>query len=204
LVKLLLDPPNLLLMDEPTTHLDMPSIDALIQALEQYEGTLVFISHDVHFIRALAKTVLHIDAGRLTPYAGGYDYYLEKSRATDEREALVAANPVYGNGVAVKAEAAFSGSGRKSTEQTRAEAEARNALAKGRREREERLKSLEREIATLEGRQQSLSAELEEEATYQQPGRPMELNRELTAVTDRLARLTREWEGAAALAEARA
>src|SRR5438132_123778 len=51
LVRLLLDPPNLILMDEPTTHLDIPSIDALIGALEQYEGTVIFISHDVHFIR---------------------------------------------------------------------------------------------------------------------------------------------------------
>jgi ATPase subunit of ABC transporter with duplicated ATPase domains len=54
-VKLLLDPPNLLLMDEPTTHLDMSSIDALLYALDQFEGTLVFISHDVYFIRALAQ-----------------------------------------------------------------------------------------------------------------------------------------------------
>ncbi len=76
-------------------------------------------------------------------------------------------------------------------------------MAKGRREREERIKGLEREIATLEGRQQSLSAQLEEEGTYQQSGRPQELNRELTAVTDRLARLTREWEAAAALVEAK-
>ena len=74
LVKLLLDPPNLLLMDEPTTHLDVGSIDALIGALQQYEGTLIFISHDVHFIRAMAKTVLHISAGLLTPYAGDYQY----------------------------------------------------------------------------------------------------------------------------------
>ena len=210
LVKLLLDPPNLLLMDEPTTHLDMASIDALIQALEQYEGTLVFISHDVHFIRALAQKVLHIDAGRLTPYAGGYDYYLEKSRATDEREALVAGNPLtngaipFPNGApqpATAAEGAFPGSARKSKEQKRAEADARNALSKGRRDREERVRGLEREIATLEGRQQRLSAELEEESTYQQPGRPFELNRELTSVTDLLVRLNREWESIASVAE---
>ena len=62
LVKLLLDPPNLLLMDEPTTHLDVGSIDALIGALKQYHGTLIFISHDVHFIRAIATSVLHITA----------------------------------------------------------------------------------------------------------------------------------------------
>ena len=90
LVKLLLDPPNLLLMDEPTTHLDIGSIDALLGALSQYEGTLIFISHDVYFIRAIAKTVLHINAGQLTPYAGDYDYYLEKSRATSAREGVIA------------------------------------------------------------------------------------------------------------------
>src|SRR5438477_1109976 len=88
LVRLLLDPPNLLLMDEPTTHLDVGSIDALVGALTQYEGTLIFISHDVYFIRAVAKTVLHINAGKLTPYAGDYDYYLDKSRATSARAAL--------------------------------------------------------------------------------------------------------------------
>jgi ATP-binding cassette subfamily F protein 3 len=87
-VKLLLDPPNLLLMDEPTTHLDIGSIDALVGALAQYEGTLIFISHDVYFIRAVAKSVLHISAGVLTPYAGDYDYYLDKSRATSARAAL--------------------------------------------------------------------------------------------------------------------
>ena len=70
LVKLLLNPPNLLLMDEPTTHLDMPSIDALVGALDQYEGTLIFISHDVHFIRALAKKVLHIDTGQTDALCG--------------------------------------------------------------------------------------------------------------------------------------
>jgi ATP-binding cassette subfamily F protein 3 len=201
LVKLLLDPPNLLLMDEPTTHLDMASIDALIQALTQYEGTLVFISHDVHFIRSLATKVLHIDSGRLTPYAGGYDYYLEKSRATDEREALTVGNAPAAARPASHA-APQAPSARKSKEQKRAEAEARNAVARARRDREERVRQIEREIGTLEARQRTLAAELEAETTYQKAGRPQELNRELSAVSDLLARLTAEWEAAAALAGA--
>ena len=88
LVKFLVNPPNLLLMDEPTTHLDLMSVEALSQALKRYEGTLVFISHDVHFIRALAEKTLHINHGTLTPYAGGYDYYLEKSGILDEQNAM--------------------------------------------------------------------------------------------------------------------
>src|SRR6185369_15722048 len=90
LVKLLLDPPNLLLMDEPTTHLDMSSIDALAYALDQFEGTLIFISHDVYFIRALANHVVHVNAGQLTHYPGGYQYYLDKSKAASERAGLTA------------------------------------------------------------------------------------------------------------------
>lgn len=86
LVKFLVDPPNLLLMDEPTTHLDLLSVEALSQALKHYEGTLVFISHDVHFIRSLAEKTLHVAHGTVTPYAGGYDYYLEKSGILDDEK----------------------------------------------------------------------------------------------------------------------
>lgn len=88
LVKFLVNPPNLLLMDEPTTHLDLMSVEALSQALKRYEGTLVFISHDVHFIRSLAEKTLHINRGVVTPYAGGYDYYLEKSGLLNEQNAM--------------------------------------------------------------------------------------------------------------------
>lgn len=90
LVKFLVDPPNLLLMDEPTTHLDINSIDALVQGLKNYTGTLVFISHDVHFIRQLAETTLHINNGAVTRYTGGYDYFLEKSGLDDDRAAVTA------------------------------------------------------------------------------------------------------------------
>jgi ATP-binding cassette subfamily F protein 3 len=92
LVKFLVDPPNLLLMDEPTTHLDIHTVESLTLALERYEGTLVFISHDVHFIRHLATKVLHVNAGQVTPYIGGYEYFLEKTgTADDARAALTAA-----------------------------------------------------------------------------------------------------------------
>ena len=91
LVKFLVDPPNLLLMDEPTTHLDIHTVESLTLALERYEGTLVFISHDVHFIKQLANKVLHVNGGKVTPYTGGYDYFLEKTGGmVDERAALTA------------------------------------------------------------------------------------------------------------------
>lgn len=94
LIKFLVDPPNLLLMDEPTTHLDIQTVESLTLALERYEGTLVFISHDVHFIRKLATKVLHVNAGQIIPYVGGYDYFLEKTGSLlDERAALTAAAP---------------------------------------------------------------------------------------------------------------
>ena len=91
LVKFLVDPPNLLLMDEPTTHLDIHTVESLTLALERYEGTLVFISHDVHFIRHLATKVLHVSAGQIAPYVGGYDYFLEKTGATDDARAALTA-----------------------------------------------------------------------------------------------------------------
>jgi ATP-binding cassette subfamily F protein 3 len=206
LVKLLLDPPNLLLMDEPTTHLDVGSIDALVGALSQYEGTLIFISHDVYFIRAIAKTVLHINAGKLTRYAGDYDYYLDKSKAVSARAALTSGNGELHNAQpssASRVEAAKQNKPgmRESREERRAAAEQRKAEAKAKREHEKRMHDLEVRILTLEGRQKELTAELEKPETYNAGGAAMQLNRELLAVTEELARATREWEGASAVAD---
>src|SRR3989449_10419971 len=101
LVNLLLAPPNLLLMDEPTTHLDMSSIDALAFALDQFEGTLIFISHDVYFIRALANHVVHVNAGQFTHYPGGYQYYLDKTQAQSARAALTSPGRDVWNGIPI-------------------------------------------------------------------------------------------------------
>jgi len=84
LVKLLLDPPNVLLLDEPTTHLDMASVDALVEALRDFAGTICCISHDLYFLNALADHVLHIEAGRLSWYPGNYEYF--KRRQAQWRE----------------------------------------------------------------------------------------------------------------------
>ncbi|HEY2713815.1 MAG TPA: ABC-F family ATP-binding cassette domain-containing protein [Chthoniobacterales bacterium] len=201
LVRLLLDPPNLLLMDEPTTHLDVGSIDALLGALSQYEGTLIFISHDVYFIRAIAKTVLHINAGKLTPYAGDYDYYLEKSKAVSARAALTSGNGELHNAQPLR-EASLEPAKpnkpglREAREERRAIAEQRKAEAKAQREHEKRVQDLEMQILTLEGRQKELTAELEKPETYNAGGPAILLNRELMAVTEDLARLTQEWEAA--------
>jgi ATP-binding cassette subfamily F protein 3 len=75
LVKLLLDPPNVLLLDEPTTHLDIPSVQALIAALQEFEGTICAISHDLYFINSLADHIAHVENGKATLYPGNYEYF---------------------------------------------------------------------------------------------------------------------------------
>jgi len=204
LVKLLLDPPNLLLMDEPTTHLDMSSIDALVYALSQFEGTLIFISHDVYFIRAMAKHVVHVNAGRLTHYSGDYQYYLDKTKASSARAALTSSGSDFGGASSRNpdndsgsrtAPSADNGLNRK--QQKRQEAEQRQARSRERKAQQHLVHQLEKEIQALEARQTELTAELEKPETYEKGGRAQEINRELVDVQHRLATLTPEWEAAA-------
>jgi len=78
LAKLLINPPNFLLLDEPTTHLDVDAVEALVRALVDYQGTLVFISHDIYFVRSVANVVYEVKNGRIRKFPGGFDYYFEK------------------------------------------------------------------------------------------------------------------------------
>jgi ATP-binding cassette subfamily F protein 3 len=190
LVKLLLDPPNLLLMDEPTTHLDLASVDALIVALKQYQGTLVFISHDVHFIRALSTHVVRVEAGTLRHFGGGYQYYLDKT-AQSARAALTSSSfgSVVSRPTAPKVD-------RK--EQKRLEAAQRQARSDKKNEIPKRIAALEKEIADLEAKERDYAAELEKPETYHSGGRATQINRELSQVTDRLEAANAEWEKAVA------
>jgi ATP-binding cassette, subfamily F, member 3 len=196
-------------MDEPTTHLDLSSIDALAYALDQFKGTLVFISHDVYFIRALANHVVHVNAGQLTHYPGGYQYYLDKSKAQSERAGLTATGRAGGldgknsqgsrgrspSGVGSSAGAAgdlSSAASRK--DQKRVEARQRQARSHERRAQQQIVHELEREIQALEVRQAEMVAELEQQETYEKPGRAQAINRELVEVQQRLAELNPQWE----------
>ncbi len=189
LARLLIDPPNFLLMDEPTTHLDIASIDAMIMALKQYEGTLVFISHDVHFIKALAQNVLHVHSGRLTPYSGDYDYYLEKSKATDARFALTAgftdARPVQKAEPVTKPVAAPA-----------AASKIKPSANELRRLRTE-VGHLEEVVAKLEAKQSEITSALEAPETYADKGKFHHLNLELSTIVNQITAATAEWEAAA-------
>ncbi|MFO7577099.1 MAG: ABC-F family ATP-binding cassette domain-containing protein [Pelovirga sp.] len=79
LATLLGRPLNLLILDEPTNHLDIQSREVLLEALQGFAGTLLLVSHDRHFLRSLVGRVFEIDHGAMTAYAGGYEYYLEKT-----------------------------------------------------------------------------------------------------------------------------
>lgn len=195
LVKLLLAPPNLLLLDEPTTHLDMPSIDALVQALKDYQGTLLFVSHDVHFIRAVARATIQIQAGSVTRFAGDYDYYLRKSEAANEQSGLVAGlkdgrpEQRRGGQTARKAVSA--------KERRRLAAERRKAGAAVKKAAKRNVEKLEAAIIKLESEQEGLTAELESPETYNDPERARDLNLQAARLAKRLEEKNTEWELAA-------
>ncbi len=179
LVKLLLDPPNLLLMDEPTTHLDMSSIDALVAAMTQFEGTLVFISHDVHFIKTLADKVIHTAGGKLTPYLGDYEFYLHKTNADSERAALTA-----GTGAEAKPQAKVSRPSHQEAKQIRSDLRKQKKL----------VQAIETEIDDLETRSAAITKELELPETWNDGARAKELSRELKANAERIEALSSKWE----------
>jgi ATP-binding cassette, subfamily F, member 3 len=182
LAKLLLAPPNLLLMDEPTTHLDMHSIEALVGALRQYQGTLLFISHDAYFIRQIATSVFEVQGGLVTLYPGDYEYYLDKSAR--DAAGLSAT-------VALINSESRSAASQNEKERKRREAAERQAKYQLRQQLKGRLAEVEKRIVALEHRQNELVITLESQNDGDS-GAATSL--ELKRVADELAQLLPEWE----------
>lgn len=148
LARLLLDPPNVLLLDEPTTHLDMASVDALIEALTDFEGTICFISHDLYFVNALANHVAHVDQGRAKLYTGNHDDFLRLSQrlsaaGTSPSAEVPAARPANAARPTNVGGPAWMKTGSDDLKRLR---EAERARSKRRKKLNERLRELESEI----------------------------------------------------------
>ncbi|MEI7528843.1 MAG: ABC-F family ATP-binding cassette domain-containing protein [Elusimicrobiota bacterium] len=177
LVKLLMDPPNVILMDEPTTHLDMASVDALVAALKEFEGTLCFISHDIYFINALADSVVHIEQGKTTVYPGNYDYFryrqdqLQGEAAAARKKAAPAAAAPKADGVDWE-------------EKKRQEADARK--------RTRRAETLKKEIAYSRKTVEGLAARMSAPEIYSDYAQVKELGDKINALEAKIAAYTTE------------
>ncbi len=170
LVKLMLSCANFLLLDEPTNHLDITSREALEDALADFDGTLLVVSHDRYFINKLAGRVCVMAQNGLTSYLGNYDYYLEKSRLPADAPAAVKEAPSAG----------------RETYQQQKQREA------DRRKRENQLKRTEAAIEELE----RTIAELEDalNACGADYVKASELTDQLTEANVRLSALYEQWE----------
>jgi ATP-binding cassette subfamily F protein 3 len=177
--RILVRPPNLLLLDEPTTHLDVESREALQEAMAAYSGTVVLVSHDVTFVRAVAESIVAVapDGGGVRRFAGGYDYYLDK--IAPEGPARVAADaPSPDAGKAAQTEAYRD----------------RKALKKEWRRLDREVESLEKAIRELEKEESALHARLAAVDTSEESR--AEAGRRLKIVVQTLQEQLAAWEDA--------
>jgi ATP-binding cassette, subfamily F, member 3 len=205
LAKLLLRPSNLLLMDEPTNHLDLFSKEVLLEALRQFPGTVVFVSHDRHFIDGLATRVVEVGGGKLESFYGDYEYYLEKSGqggAADNGGAKVtqAAAPSAASANAPSAASANApeplpaGPERKLSRQQQREEE--KLRQKEERARERKLAELESKIASREGELTQLETKMAEPEFFKDAEGARSATELHASLTAEIAALYEAWEAA--------
>lgn len=182
LAKLMLSEANLLILDEPTNHLDITSKEILEHAINQYAGTVLYVSHDRYFINKTATRILDLTDSKLLNYIGNYDYYLEKK---PEIEKLYFDTP---NGQFLDSDNNITATENKLDWKQQKEEQARL------RKQQNDLKRAEEEIHQLESRNQEIDALLIKEEICTDPIKLLDLNTEKKAIEEKLEPLYEEWE----------
>jgi ATP-binding cassette subfamily F protein 3 len=183
---MLVRPANLLLLDEPTNHLDLQGREVLEDALDEYDGTLIFVSHDRYFMNRVATSIGEVGHGRVESYPGDYDTFLQHvSRAPAEATTeAVDESPADDR--------------RRRRELRRAEAEERNRLYRERKVVQDEIDGVEAEIGAAERSLEELNARQSDPATYSDSTMAARLARERSALETDLERLYARWERLAA------
>ena len=189
-LRLFLTAPNFLLLDEPTTHLDLDGRRLLQEALQKYTGTILLVSHDIDFVRAVATSVLEITREGLNRYPGGYDYYCEKSG----RGGGSGGGGGSGRGASASLSSSTSSTTSTSKELRKQRAEARAKVAP-------RVKELKKRVETAEKKLEELQKSLDEASAELFNPKPTtnfaEVNRAVRTLQFEIDRYTADWEEAA-------
>ncbi|MBQ8231217.1 MAG: ABC-F family ATP-binding cassette domain-containing protein [Lachnospiraceae bacterium] len=182
LAKLMLSDSNFLILDEPTNHLDIMSKEILEDAINAYEGTVLYVSHDRYFINKTAHRILDLTAHQFVNYIGNYDYYLEK------HDTVMAAVMGASQAETTSAQAAVSESEVKLDWKAQKEEQARI------RKRENDLKKCEDKITVLEEKQAAIEEEMARPEVATNVARLQELTKEQDAIAAQLEELYELWE----------
>lgn len=181
LAKLMLSESNFLILDEPTNHLDITSKEILEHALNQYTGTVLYVSHDRYFINKTSTRILELTNQALINYIGNYDYYLEK------RELLT--NLALGTKLTDT-----SGKQSELEESGKDDWKSRKEEQAKQRKKQNELKRTEDEIASLEEKNSEIDELLTKQEIFTNVQRLMELNNEKSSIEGRLMELYEKWE----------